>query len=76
MTVLNEQATTQKHKATRKEIIVVGIAIAGAFISMCTQTILTPALPKLMDTFAITAGTAQWVMSIYLLVNGIMVPVT
>ncbi len=29
-----------------------------------------------MDAFAISAGTAQWVTSIYMLVNGIMVPIT
>lgn len=29
-----------------------------------------------MDAFSISAGTAQWVTSIYMLVNGIMVPIT
>ena len=63
-------------KVTRREIIVVGIVVAGAFIAILNQTILSPALPKLMTDFQITAGTAQWVTTIYMLVNGIMVPIT
>lgn len=63
-------------KATRKEITVIGIVLAGAFLAILNQTVLSPALPKLMETFCITAGTAQWVTSIYLLVNGIMVPIS
>ena len=61
---------------TRKEITVIGIVLAGAFLAILNQTVLSPALPKLMDAFAISAGTAQWVTSIYMLVNGIMVPIT
>ena len=66
----------RQHKVTRKEIAVIGIVLAGAFLAILNQTVLSPALPKLMDAFAISAGTAQWVTSIYMLVNGIMVPIT
>ena len=61
---------------TRRDILVIGIVVAGAFIAILNQTVLSPALPKLMEDFQITAGTAQWVTTIYMLVNGIMVPVT
>ena len=66
----------QQHKATRKELTIIGVVLAGAFLAILNQTVLSPALPKLMETFEITAGTAQWVTSIYLLVNGIMVPIS
>ena len=56
--------------------MVVGIVIAGAFLAILNQTVLAPALPGLMETFQVNAGTAQWVTSIYMLVNGIMVPVS
>lgn len=61
---------------TRREIVVIAIVVAGAFIAILNQTVLSPALPRLMETFGITTGTAQWVTTIYMLVNGIMVPVT
>ncbi len=69
-------ASQNAHKATRKEILIIGVVIAGAFLSILNQTVMAPALPKLMEAFEINAGTAQWVTSIYLLVNGIMVPVS
>lgn len=73
----NKNATSSKHsKVTRREVLVLAIVIAGAFIAILNQTVLSPALPKLMEDFQITAGTAQWVTTIYLLVNGIMVPIT
>lgn len=71
-----ERLVTTQHKATRKEITIIGVVLAGAFLAILNQTVLSPALPKLMETFSITAGTAQWVTSIYLLVNGIMVPIS
>ncbi len=70
------QAQTPSHGVTRREIVLIGVVVAGAFIAILNQTVLSPALPKLMQTFGITAGTAQWVTTIYMLVNGIMVPVT
>lgn len=61
---------------SRRELVDIGIILLGAFIAILNQTVLSPALPKLMTDFNITAGTAQWVTTIYMLVNGIMVPVT
>lgn len=37
---------------------------------------MSPALPVIMADFGIEAGTAQWIMSIYPLVSGIMVPIS
>lgn len=54
----------------------VGVVIAGAFLAILNQTVLAPALPGLMESFGVNAGTAQWVTSIYMLVNGIMVPIS
>ncbi|WP_241963689.1 MDR family MFS transporter [Gordonibacter sp. 28C] len=71
-----QPVAAQQHKATRKELTIIGVVLAGAFLAILNQTVLSPALPKLMETFDITAGTAQWVTSIYLLVNGIMVPIS
>ena len=65
-----------KSGVTKREIMIIAIVVGGAFIAILNQTVLSPALPKLMETFQINAGTAQWVTTIYMLVNGIMVPVT
>lgn len=61
---------------TKKVIIINAVLIFGAFMSALNQTLLTPALPSIMNDLQIDAATVQWLTTIYLLVNGIMVPVT
>ncbi|MBO9600519.1 MAG: DHA2 family efflux MFS transporter permease subunit, partial [Cohnella sp.] len=40
------------------------------------QTVMTVAVPELMKDFDITAATAQWLTTGYMLVNGVLVPIT
>lgn len=60
----------------RDRILIVGAVVLGAFIALLNQTVMSPALPALMADFAISEGTVQWVTSIYMLVSGIMVPIS
>ena len=55
----NETVTAQNHKASKHEILIIAVVIAGAFLAILNQTVLAPALPKLMESFQINAGTAQ-----------------
>ncbi|OWR32811.1 MFS transporter [Saccharibacillus sp. O23] len=50
--------------------------ILGAFLATLNQTIMSVATPELMKDFAITAATAQWLTTGYLLVNGVLIPIT
>ncbi len=50
--------------------------ISGAFVIILNQTLLNTALPAFMQDFGITSNSAQWVTTIFMLVNGIMIPVT
>lgn len=50
--------------------------IAGVFLTILNQTILTTAFPTLMKTFDITTDTVQWLTTGFLMVNGIMIPVS
>lgn len=52
------------------------IMILGAFLATLNQTIMSVATPELMKDFAITAATAQWLTTGYLLVNGVLIPIT
>lgn len=61
---------------TGREIKIVGVVVLGAFVSLLNQTVMSPALPKLMADFGLEQSVAQWVTSIYMLVNGIMVPIS
>lgn len=52
------------------------VMIVGAFIAVLNQTIMSVALPELMIDFDIAAATAQWLTTGYMLVNGVLIPIT
>jgi len=52
------------------------IMILGAFLATLNQTVMSVALPGLMQDFSISASTAQWLTTGYLLVNGVLIPIT
>lgn len=52
------------------------IMILGAFITTLNQTLMSVAVPELMTEFNITAATAQWLTTGYMLVNGVLIPIT
>ncbi|MGO1285702.1 MAG: MDR family MFS transporter [Brachybacterium sp.] len=56
--------------------VVMAVLLAGAFVIILNQTLLNTALPAFMVEFGITANTAQWVTTLFMLVNGIMIPAT
>src|SRR5699024_4300829 len=55
---------------------VIAILMLGAFIAILNQTLLTTVLPEIMESFHLTSNTAQWLTTIFMLVNGIMIPIT
>ncbi|HHW9593571.1 TPA: DHA2 family efflux MFS transporter permease subunit [Staphylococcus aureus] len=47
----------------------------GMFIAILNQTLLNVALPKINTEFNISASTGQWLMTGFMLVNGILIPI-
>lgn len=52
------------------------VMILGAFLATLNQTIMSVATPELMTDFDISAATAQWLTTGYMLVNGVLIPIT
>lgn len=50
--------------------------MAGVFVAILNQTLLATALPHIMADLEIDANTAQWLTTVFMLVNGVMIPVT
>ena len=46
------------------------------FIAILNQTLLNVALPKINTEFNISASTGQWLMTGFMLVNGILIPIS
>lgn len=50
--------------------------ISGCILSTLNQTLLNVALSNLMDVFSVSATTVQWIFTGFMLVNGVLVPIT
>ncbi|KQN98895.1 hypothetical protein ASF12_19060 [Paenibacillus sp. Leaf72] len=55
---------------------IVAVLMLGTFIATLNQTLMTTALPHLMQSFHFTQNTAQWLTTAFMLVSGIMIPIT
>ncbi|MFC4024602.1 DHA2 family efflux MFS transporter permease subunit [Oceanobacillus longus] len=55
---------------------IVAVLITGAFLAILNQTLLATAIPHIMQDLNLTENTAQWLTTIFMLVNGIMIPIT
>ncbi|GFN32181.1 multidrug transporter [Paenibacillus curdlanolyticus] len=71
---LTERKATPSGAIKRGTILF--IMIIGAFLATLNQTIMSVATPELMIDLDITAATAQWLTTGYLLVNGVLIPIT
>ncbi|MCZ2260845.1 MDR family MFS transporter [Sporosarcina sp. G11-34] len=60
----------------KKNIPLMAVLLSGAFITILNQTLLATALPPIMKDLHVTESTVQWLQSIFMLVNGIMIPIT
>jgi len=55
---------------------IVAALIIGAFVAILNETLLNIAFPDLMKEFGVQTATIQWLSTAYILVVGILVPVT
>ncbi|WP_420488769.1 DHA2 family efflux MFS transporter permease subunit [Paenibacillus caui] len=55
---------------------IIAALIIGAFVSILNETLLNIAFPYLMRDFGIGESTVQWLATAYMLVVGILVPIT
>lgn len=61
---------------TQNNFILIAVMLSGAFIAVLNQTVISPALPSIMKDLGITASDGQWLTTAFMLVNGIMIPIT
>ncbi|XIF19474.1 MAG: DHA2 family efflux MFS transporter permease subunit [Acetilactobacillus jinshanensis] len=71
----SDRLVDQNGKPFNRPMMVL-ILLIGGFFTMLNETVLATAYPKLMSYFSINASTVQWLTSAFLMVNGIMIPLT
>lgn len=70
------EKTRSPLKLTNRHKLTLVVLIFGTFITVLNQTLVTPALPSIMEEMSVSASTAQWLTTGFTLVNAIMIPVT
>ncbi len=58
-----------------RPVPLIAVLLAGAFISILNQTLLATATPRIMQVFSRSENTGQWVTTIFMLVNGVIIPI-
>ncbi|EME18693.1 putative multi-drug efflux MFS permease [Rhodococcus triatomae BKS 15-14] len=58
------------------ERLLIGLLVVGTFVVILNETIMGVALPRLMADLEITAATAQWLTTAFLLTMAIVIPAT
>ncbi|MBU3110089.1 MDR family MFS transporter [Clostridium lacusfryxellense] len=67
--------TTKPTKKFNSNVII-GVLVFSAFLAVFNETILNVALSPLMKEMNVTAGTVQWIITAYMIVVSVMVPIT
>jgi len=55
---------------------IVALLLAGTFIAILNQTLMITAIPPIMDEMNVSENSAQWLTTVFMLVNGIMIPIS
>ncbi|ADI26889.1 DHA2 family efflux MFS transporter permease subunit [Geobacillus sp. C56-T3] len=55
---------------------VVATVMLGAFVAILNQTLINVALPHMMQDFNVETSTIQWLVTGYMLVNGVLIPIS
>ena len=54
----------------------IALLVAAAFVVILNETIMSVALPELMREFSVTAATAQWLTTGFMLTMAVVIPFT
>lgn len=69
-------AATETERPTAAPGLVIGLLVGSAFVMIFNETIMSVALPVLITDLGITAATAQWLTSGFLLTMAVVIPIT
>jgi EmrB/QacA subfamily drug resistance transporter len=59
-----------------RHIPLLSILMLGVFLAILNQTLLNVAIPHLINEFNVSATTAEWLLTGYMLINGILIPMS
>ena len=69
-------APSIEQDTSRRDMSIILTMLVAAFVVILNETIMNVALPKLMSELQISASTAQWLATAYMLVMAVLIPTT
>lgn len=73
---LESSATTERGGSRRRTPAVIPLLVLATFVVILNETIMINAIPQLMDALHITAQTAQWLSTAFMLTMAAVIPIT
>ncbi len=73
--IRQEERVTQKAGLDYKWIVAI-VVVFGAFMSVLDQTIVNIAIPRFQSAFGADLNSVQWVLTAYILTQGVVTPTT
>lgn len=72
----NQTSMAYYQQNFKKIVFIIAVLVSGGFITMFSETVLTPALPTIMQETNVSTNVAQWLTTGFILVSAIMIPLT
>ncbi|MNK39432.1 Multidrug export protein EmrB [compost metagenome] len=72
----NQQIDKPASSGFRQHLPLLIVLMVGLFLAILNQTLLNVALPHITNEYGITTNTAQWLLTGYMLVNGVLIPLS
>src|SRR5688572_7475706 len=63
-------------QVTARNKLVINLLLVASFVVILNETIMSVAIPRLMESLGVTANAAQWVTTAFLLTMAVVIPVT
>jgi len=55
---------------------VIGVLLIASFVMILNETVMSVAIPRLMDEFSVSPATAQWLTTAFMLTMAVVIPTT
>lgn len=76
MTVPAEPDPVETPDHSRRNRLVINLMLVATFVVFLNETIIGVAIPRLMEDLNITASTAQWLSTAFMLTMAVVIPIT
>src|SRR5690625_1172512 len=71
-----DATTTPEETIPAQVKLVIGVLLIASFVMILNETVMSVALPRLMTEFEVSAATAQWLTTAFMLTMAVVIPTT